>query len=473
MKFIPGFAISISIFFTVFIAIVLLAPHTSQASFNPTGGGTYTLQSSVSSSQSTITLTSFREPSSNIPYTMSYINSSTTYGTISPSSGNSEFISATGITQNANGTATLTGVTRGLSRTPGTGGCVASTTLAHAYPGQTQFILSNSPCYYTQYAVKQNDETISGGWSFTGQTTFTNFPITPSNSTSSETVAGIVQLATGAQAASSNRTGSTGARTVLPSSLATTTYNSATAGNVIPVTDLTTKAIDQNFLPATTTKQFQMASSTYIGSFPAYQIGKNAMIVTSTGTSTVVLPSGVTKLFVEVQAGGCAGGSVSPGGSQSSSGGGGGAGEYQNGVVDVSATSTVQVFVGTVCARSTFGTIGSSIYLTANTGTVGGDNGAVGGLGGTGGTSSGFSTVVDVEGGDGGAGCPVVATRSNCAGGTGGNSFLGRGGAGGPQPSSNGVTGHKYGGGGGGSAGDNSVTPTGGAGSQGVVILRW
>ncbi len=131
-------------------------------SFNTTGGGTYLLQSSISSTQSSITLTSFTEPGSNIPYTMTYLNSDIEYGTLAPSSGNSEFVSFTGITQNA----MLTGVTRGLARSPGNAGCVASSTLAHGYPGQSQFIISNSPCFYTEFATKRNDQVITGQWRF-------------------------------------------------------------------------------------------------------------------------------------------------------------------------------------------------------------------------------------------------------------------------------------------------------------------
>lgn len=133
--------------------------------YNPSGGGTYRLQSSIGLSATTIKLSSFTEPISGIPYTMAYLASSIAYGTLDPQTSNrSEFVSFTGITQNSDGTATLTGLTRGLSRTPGSGGCVASTTLTQSHSGQSIFILSNSPCFYSEYAVKKNDETITGYW---------------------------------------------------------------------------------------------------------------------------------------------------------------------------------------------------------------------------------------------------------------------------------------------------------------------
>lgn len=144
------------------IALSLLA-QVAQANFYPTGGSTYTLQSSVSSTATTLTLSSFKEPVSLIPYTMSYLNSSIECATIDPQTSHSEFVSFTGITQNANGTATISGLARGLGRSyPYT----ASTTLASAHSGQSQFILSDSPCLFILYAVKGNNEIIPGSWTF-------------------------------------------------------------------------------------------------------------------------------------------------------------------------------------------------------------------------------------------------------------------------------------------------------------------
>lgn len=127
-----------------------------------TGGSTYRLQSSISSTQTTITLSSFKEPVSGTPYTMSYLNSSIEYATLDPQTQNSEFISFTGITQNADGTATLTGVTRGLSRSsPYT----ESTTFKTTHAGQSILILSNPPQLYNSLSFKGNDEVITGDWS--------------------------------------------------------------------------------------------------------------------------------------------------------------------------------------------------------------------------------------------------------------------------------------------------------------------
>lgn len=149
-----------------------VSPKITLGNYNPSGGGTYRLKNSIGLSATTINLSSFKEPISNIPYTMTYLNSTSGYGTLDPQTPTkSEFVSFTGITQNSDGSAQLTGVTRGLSRTPGTGGCVASTTLATSHSGQSIFILSDSPCFFSNYAVKSNDETITGYWTVPAPTT--------------------------------------------------------------------------------------------------------------------------------------------------------------------------------------------------------------------------------------------------------------------------------------------------------------
>jgi len=139
----------------------------SLGAFNTTGGKSYRLKASVGISDTTVNLSSFKEPVSNIAYTMAYINTTIGYGTLDPQiPDKSEFVSFTGITQNSDGSAALTGVTRGLTRTPAGASCTASTTLAVRHPAQSIFIISDSPCLFAEYAVKQNDESISGSWTF-------------------------------------------------------------------------------------------------------------------------------------------------------------------------------------------------------------------------------------------------------------------------------------------------------------------
>lgn len=138
-------------------------------SFNPTGGGTYRLGTSIGSTDSTIKLSSFKEPVSNTPYTMTMLNTDIGYGTLDPQTTKSEFISFTGITQNADGSASLTGVIRGLSKSyPYT----ASSTFRLPHAGQSIFILSDAPGLFNEYVTKRNIETISGAKTFTSTTTF-------------------------------------------------------------------------------------------------------------------------------------------------------------------------------------------------------------------------------------------------------------------------------------------------------------
>ena len=105
-------------------------------------GKDWYLSSSISSTQTTINLASFKEPVSGVNMTMALMNSTVAYGTLDPRSANSELISFTGITQNANGTATLTGVTRGLKRGYD---YTSSSTFMLPHASRSIFILSDSP----------------------------------------------------------------------------------------------------------------------------------------------------------------------------------------------------------------------------------------------------------------------------------------------------------------------------------------
>jgi len=200
----------------------------SFGAFTPVGGLTYRLQSSVGTSNNSITLSSFKNRSG-IALTMSNLNTSIAYGTLDPQSSRSEFISFTGITQNADGTATLTGVVRGLADIYPFS---ASTTMANSHPGQSIFILSDSPSLFNEYGVKRNDETISGTWNYTalptssvdctGNTQFCNKAyidagLNAGGATSTETNIGFVELATNTELAAGTASSSAGGPLVAPS----------------------------------------------------------------------------------------------------------------------------------------------------------------------------------------------------------------------------------------------------------------
>ncbi len=289
-------------------------------SFAPSGGSTYRLGQSVGTSDSSIKLSSFKEPVSAIPYTMSYLGSSIEYGTLSPQSTISEFISFSGITQNADGSATLTGVIRGLSRTPGGSNCTASTTLAQSHAGQSIFILSDAPCLFNEYAVKQNTQNITGTWTFssTSRPTYDGQPSSynaldlvdnqtllntaiQGAATSTEVNMGIVQLANTTQVGVSTASSTAGAPLVIPNRVATSTPGTlcSTVWFCIPVGGSNGK-IMQSWLDLTQAFTFS-ASTTMTGGvsipfssgFPTYLNGlKFTLGATRAASSTVLMENG-------------------------------------------------------------------------------------------------------------------------------------------------------------------------------------
>lgn len=137
-------------------------PSPTVASFEPVGGTTYRLQSSIGLANTSLTLSSFKSRSG-IPWTMSLLNTDIVYATLDPQSTNTEFISFTGIVQNSDGTATISGITRGLSDFyPFT----ASSTMQRSHSGQSIFIISDSPQLFEEYGARRTDQNISGVWNF-------------------------------------------------------------------------------------------------------------------------------------------------------------------------------------------------------------------------------------------------------------------------------------------------------------------
>lgn len=130
----------------------------SFGSFTPVGGQTYTLAGAgINSSASSITLNSFQTPDGRL-LTMSMFGS-IGYAVIDPNSPSRiEDITFTGISQNSNGTAVLTGVSRGMDFvTPYT----ASSTLAYSHAGGSYLILSNTAGFYGQQFLFSNSVSTS------------------------------------------------------------------------------------------------------------------------------------------------------------------------------------------------------------------------------------------------------------------------------------------------------------------------
>lgn len=118
--------------------------------------------SGVSLSDTTIVLKKFKLPNSQAEITTSDLGG-ICYATLEAGSDREECISFTGVTQNTNGTATLTGVTRGLK-------FVApydqDLTLRKGHGGGTSLVITNGPGFYNEFASKLNNETIEEIWSF-------------------------------------------------------------------------------------------------------------------------------------------------------------------------------------------------------------------------------------------------------------------------------------------------------------------
>ena len=151
------------------------------------------------------------------------------FATIEPGNGTrEEQIVFTGITQNANGTATLTGVSNVLFAYPYTQ--TSGTSLSH--PGGVRLVISNTSGFYDRFANKADDETIVGTWTFPTNdptragigsdvdtavdTAFVTLgqlsrQAIAGAANASTTVKGLVQLPTQAQVDARTTTGSTGA----------------------------------------------------------------------------------------------------------------------------------------------------------------------------------------------------------------------------------------------------------------------
>ena len=91
------------------------------------------------------------------------------FGTLEPGNGTKEEqICWTGITNNTNGTDTLTGVKTVLTVAPYT----QTSGLAQTHAGGSQLVVSNTAGFYDKMTSKNDDETITGTWTFT----VPNFP---------------------------------------------------------------------------------------------------------------------------------------------------------------------------------------------------------------------------------------------------------------------------------------------------------
>lgn len=279
------------------------------------GGFPYFLAGSgISSSATSITLTSFTLPQTGYEIVTSDL-SQPFYLTLEP--GNTtrqEFISCMTVTQNpSNATAVLAGCVRGLQPvSPYT----ANGSYAFSHSGSATIILSNSPQFYQQFYALGNVSTSTNTLIFSSTTpprydspaaqasgsaiattselasiAYVNAVTTSGAPNASTAVKGIVQLATGLQAASSTALGSTGAALVVPSSIATDTPNANTNTSRVLMSDLS-GYLKQGWLNLTVAWSFAASSiakltlNTVAYVFPTSQ-GSDATVLTNDGSGNL------------------------------------------------------------------------------------------------------------------------------------------------------------------------------------------
>lgn len=227
--------------------------------------------------------------------------------------------------------------------------------------------------------------------------------------------------------------------------------------------------------------------------FPLDLIGKkggfagNYQVYATAGSFSWTVPTGVTRVLVQLWGGGGSGGGQSGGNGHGGSGGGGG-GCASKVISGLTPGASIAVVVGA-------GGAGVTGALAGNNGGTSSFNGsavtAVGGRGGnygsTGTYQAGTGTIgqvvnnsaatgvggdVNLEGGRGMQGGVCWISNVFGIGGMGG-AAAGSGGNGGPGTTGDGNTGTVPGGGGSGAGGGNAGSSTSGGGAGGMVIIQW
>lgn len=226
------------------------------------------------------------------------------YGTIEPNTSQEEQIGFTGITNNANGTVTLTGVTHVLFISPYT----ETSGLGTAHAGGVSFVISNTAGFYNRFTAKNNDETITGLYSYPsseaarprgiadtdtailpayvtfGQLGRTSFSGTVNASTVQK---GIVQIATGAELAAGTGTGSTGAVIVPAGDSFKNTSAGAGDTNKVPVLDAS-GLLSTTFLPVVPITKGGTGQATAVLGFNALSPSTTkGDLITNDGTNDV------------------------------------------------------------------------------------------------------------------------------------------------------------------------------------------
>lgn len=215
------------------------------------------------------------------------------FATIEPGNGTlEEQVVFTGVTQNSNGTATLTGVSSVLFISPYT----QTSGLAKTHAGSVTLVISNTSGFYDSLTGKADDETITGTWTFTNPNyprmdTATPFPIDNEQlatkayadslsfagaPNASPTQKGIVEIATQAEVDARTKFGSTGAY-VVPG---TETQRSTLLSDYVVDTSASVNVI-------------KIAPSPVITAYTTGQIFSTKVALTNTSTTPVINVNGL------------------------------------------------------------------------------------------------------------------------------------------------------------------------------------
>ncbi|MFP5263747.1 MAG: hypothetical protein ACLGJB_17845 [Blastocatellia bacterium] len=281
-----------------------LAPSANLAGFNAVQAQKFKLAGAgITATDSSITLQSFKLADASTTLSMSDFGS-IGYGTLEPGTSKEEQVSFTGVSQNGNGTAILTGVTRGL-RFVSPYDSVSANKKAHA--GGTIFVISNTSGFYSNFASLSNNQT------FTAVNTFSSSSLprasaTPAYGSGSElyfttkayvdgvalagapdsslTQKGLVEQATKAETAAGTATGGTTAPLVVPNSSFNATFSATTT---VPVTGTNGK-LSSGFIDQTAAYTWS-ATSTFSGPLITSGLSTGVLQGNSGSSVTSIAPS--------------------------------------------------------------------------------------------------------------------------------------------------------------------------------------
>lgn len=269
---------------------------------------TYHLYTGETSVATTMRITPYPTDLDGVKLTITDLGTTPTV-TVDPKvTGSEEIESFTGITDNGDNTATLSGLSRDLqSKYPYTG-----TGTGRSHGSGATVVFGNNPQIYGRLAAMENDNTWTGAQTFNGQTTFsaTNIPVYSSTptfgsngnvlvnkayvdsgllngaATSTYGNQGLVQLANDAQIQASTASSTNGSPLVIPSRNASSTYGISTRAGIIPVLRVT-KDIDPNFIATSTATTYNFAAlmnfnATTTFNFGLIDVASSSIIATTT-----------------------------------------------------------------------------------------------------------------------------------------------------------------------------------------------